>query len=292
MVSAKQKITSIRLLVIPYLLWLLLFLLGPLVFVFVTSFLTKGLWGGVEFQVSLENYQRAFDPLYLQVIWSSLKLALSTAFSCLIIGYPMAWFMVQIKSSYLRKILLILIMLPFMSNFVVRAYAVKFLIGIEGPLNTFLQNLAVIDSPLFLNSPGFAVWFGMTTNYLPFTVLPLYVALERFDTSVLEASRDLGATALQTWSHVMWPLTRTAAYTGFMLVFVPALGEFVIPDLMGGARTMYLGNLLVEEFLKARDWPFGSSLSVVMICFIFLITLATRLYQRSQETSQPAVRSP
>lgn len=289
--SAKQNFANPRLLVIPYLLWLLVFLLGPILFVFATSFQTKGLWGGVEYQFTLENYLRTFDPLYLHVILSSLKLAFSTAFSCLIIGYPMAWYMVSIKSSYMRKMLLILVMLPFMSNFVVRAYAVKFLIGIEGPLNTLLKHLAIIDSPLFLNSPGFAVWFGMTTNYLPFMVLPLYVALERFDTSVLEASRDLGANALQTWLRVMWPLTRTAAYTGFMLVFVPALGEFVIPDLMGGARTMYLGNLLAEEFLKARDWPFGSSLSVVMICLIFVFALATQLYRRSQAGDHHEVRS-
>lgn len=162
----------------------------------------------------------------------------------------------------------------------VRAYAVKFLIGVEGPLNRFLMGLQFIETPLFLDSPKLAVWFGMVTNYLPFMVLPLYVALERFDTVVLEAARDLGANSWQSWSKIMWPLTRHAVVTGFVLVFIPALGEFVIPDLMGGAKTMYLGNLLAEQFLKARDWPFGAAICIIALGLALVVTAAVKIANR------------
>jgi len=192
-------------------------------------------------------------------------------------------------TGFKRTFAMILVMLPFMSNFVVRAYAVKFLIGVEGPLNIFFHTMGVIDEPLFLNSPNLVVWFGMVTNYLPFMILPLYVALERFDKTLLEAAKDLGARKWTLCRQIIWPLAKPAAVTGFALVFVPALGEFVIPDLMGGARTMFLGNLLAEEFLKARDWPFGSTLAVIMMTFVFLITALAKMVRHLQahvETSE------
>ena len=175
-----------------------------------------------------------------------------------------------------------------MSNFVVRAYAVKFLIGVEGPLNRLLMLAGAIQTPLFLDSPGLAVWFGMVTNYLPFMVLPLYVSLERFDDSVLEAARDLGASSWQVWTRVFWPLTKGAVFSGFILVFIPALGEFVIPDLMGGAKTMYLGNLLADQFLKSRDWPFGSAICVLMM-LILLIFARLMKFRRDRHSSRPLV---
>ena len=266
-------------LALPYLSWLVMFLMGPLLFIFVTSFQQKGVWGGVVYTWNFDNYLRAFDGLYIYVLWSSIRLAALTSLSCLLIGYPMAWFMVRCRPAF-RNMLLILVMLPFMSNFVVRAYAVKFLIGVEGPLNRFLMGLQFIETPLFLDSPKLAVWFGMVTNYLPFMVLPLYVALERFDTVVLEAARDLGANSWQSWSKIMWPLTRPAVVTGFVLVFIPALGEFVIPDLMGGAKTMYLGNLLAEQFLKARDWPFGAAICIIALGLALVVTAAVKIANR------------
>ena len=283
-----QRTSWTRFLAFPYILWLTLFLLGPLVFVTVNSFLTKGLWGGYTFDLTFSNYLRAADPLYFTVLLASLKLAFLTAVSCLIIGFPTAWYMTQL-TGFKRTFAMILVMLPFMSNFVVRAYAVKFLIGVEGPLNIFFHTRGVIDEPLFLNSPNLVVWFGMVTNYLPFMILPLYVALERFDKTLLEAAKDLGARKWTLCRQIIWPLAKPAAVTGFALVFVPALGEFVIPDLMGGARTMFLGNLLAEEFLKARDWPFGSTLAVIMMTFVFLITALAKMVRHLQahvETSE------
>ena len=163
---------------------------------------------------------------------------------------------------------MLLVMLPFMSNFVVRAYAVKFLIGVEGPINRLLMDFGLIHMPLFLESPRLAIWFGMVTNYLPFMVLPLFVAFERYDLALIEAARDLGASWLQVCSRVLWPMTKKPVLSGLVLVFVPAVGEFVIPDLMGGGKTMYLGNLMTEQFLRVRDWPFGAAVCISLMVVI------------------------
>ena len=259
----------------PYVAWLALFMLGPLLFVVLVSLQEKGLWGGVVWTWTSASYARALDSLYLSVFLSSLKLASITALSCLSLAFPMSWFMATIRREF-RTVVLGLVLMPFISNFVVRTYALKFLIGVEGPLNRFLTVLGIIQTPLFLEDVRVAVWFGMVTNYLPFMVLPLYVALERFDGSLIESARDLGANSYQVFVRVVWPLAKPAVRTGFMLVFVPALGEFVIPDLLGGGKTMYMGNLLSEQFLKARDWPFGASLCVIMMSVVIFVSLIFR----------------
>ncbi len=263
---------------LPFVVCLMVFLLGPVVFIFIISFQEKGVWSGISFAWHLENYRRVMDPLYLKVFISSLWLAVLTSFSCLVLGYPMAWFIARCVPS-VKRVLLILVMLPFMSNFVVRAYAVNFLIGVEGPLNHMLLKLGLISEPFLMYDPWVAIWFGMVTNYLPFMVLPLFVVFDRFDLFILEAAKDLGASAWQIWWSVLWPLTRRVVGTGVMLVFVPAMGEFVIPDLMGGGRTMYLGNLLADQFLKARDWPFGAAIcvSAVMLVALGYVTTMTLL---------------
>jgi spermidine/putrescine transport system permease protein len=161
-----------------------------------------------------------------------------------------------------------LVVIPFWTNFVVRAYATKILFGEFGPLNQFALSLGLIREPLPLTNSDFSVWVGMVTNYLPFMVLPLYVALEKFDFSLIEAAKDLGASPWRIVSKILIPLTKPGIVTGTIFVFTPALGEFVIPDLLGGARTMLIGNLITEQFLKARDWPFGASLSLILIVIV------------------------
>lgn len=286
-VNDKARIS--RVFALPYMAWLLVFLLGPLAFILITSFQQKGLWGGIEFVWSGDNYRRVADPLYMHVLASSIELAASTALSCLVIGYPMAWFIAR-RSPVMRRSLLILVMLPFMSNFVVRAYAVKFLIGVEGPLNKFLAYLGLIESPLLMSDPTWVIWFGMITNYLPFMVLPLYVVFERFDAALLEAARDLGASSWRVWWTILWPLTKPAVIVGTTLVFIPALGEFVIPDLMGGGRTMFLGNLLADQFLKARDWPFGAAVCVSAVGLVGMV-LGVLMYVNRRKTRSSEVRS-
>lgn len=231
------------------------------------------------YEFTLENYLRAADPVYLNIVWQSVKLATVTAFSCLLIGYPMAYVMATSRPAT-RALLLMLVVVPFWTNFVVRAYAIKVILGEQGPINALGMFLGFWSQPIALGNSSLAVWLGMVTNYLPFMVLPLYVSLEKFDFSLLEAAKDLGASPLQRLWRVLLPLTRPGIITGSIFVFTPALGEFVIPDLLGGARTMLIGNLITEQFLKTRDWPFGSALSLILV---FLVTVTLVVYIRSVE---------
>jgi spermidine/putrescine transport system permease protein len=271
-------------LALPAIGWFLWFLLIPLSFVVVYSLVTKGTYGGVVFRFTVENYIRATDWIYLRIFWNSLKLAMLTTVSCLLIGYPMAYVMATV-SPRLRSLLLVLVVVPFWTNFVVRAYAIKVLLGDLGPINGLAISLGIIHEPLQMTNTGFAVWFGMVTNYLPFMVLPLYVALEKFDFSLFEAARDLGASFWSVFWRILVPLTKSGIVTGVIFVFTPALGEFVIPDLLGGARTMLIGNLITEQFLKTRDWPFGSALSLLLILTV-MVSLA--VYLRSAEGNDEA----
>jgi spermidine/putrescine transport system permease protein len=280
--QAQPPYKSPPLLVMPALGWFLWFLLVPLAIVAAYSFSTKGIYGGVVFHFNIENYFRATDWIYLKIFWNSLKLGVLTAFSCLLLGYPMAYVMAT-ASVRMRSILLILVVVPFWTNFVVRAYAMKVLFGEYGPFNQIALSLGLIHSPIpFINS-DFAVWFGMVTNYLPFMILPLFVALEKFDFSLLEAARDLGAPPWKILIRILIPLTKPGIISGFIFVFTPALGEFVIPDLLGGARTMLVGNLITEQFLKTRDWPFGAALSLLLI---FLVLVSLLIYLRSESSEK------
>ena len=221
------------------------------------------------FKFSVENYYRSVNWVYLQVLANSLKLATLTAFCCLCIGYPMAYIMAT-ASVRVRSLLLILVILPFWTNFVIRAYAIKVLFGDYGPLNHLLMRWGLTHDPIPFGNSDASIWFGMVTNYLPFMVLPLYVALEKFDFSLLEAAKDLGASSWRVLWTVLLPLTRPGIVTGFIFVFTPALGEFVIPDLLGGARTLLIGSLITEQFLKTRDWPFGAALSILVILIVMV----------------------
>ncbi|MGZ3687690.1 MAG: ABC transporter permease [Bdellovibrionota bacterium] len=252
---------------LPALGWFLWFLLIPLSIVLVYSLATKGTYGGVVFHFSSENYTRATDWIYLRIFWNSLKLATLTALSCLLIAYPMAYVMAT-ASAAMRSVLLVLVVIPFWTNFVVRAYALKVLFGENGPLNHLALALGILREPIALANSDISVWIGMVTNYLPFMVLPLYVALEKFDFSLIEAAKDLGASPARVLFRILIPLTKPGIITGVIFVFTPALGEFVIPDLLGGARTMLIGNLITEQFLKTRDWPFGSALSLLLIVIV------------------------
>lgn len=246
----------------PAVAWFLGFLVVPLGFILVYSFAQKGVYGGVIFQYSLENYIRASDWLYLRIFGNSLKLAFFTAVSCLVLGYPLAYAMATAPAR-IRPVLMAVVVLPFWTNFVIRVYAIKVLLSEHGPLSWLLGGGDFLNGPL-------AVWIGMVTNYLPFMVLPLYVVLEKFDFALLEAARDLGASSFQVVTRILLPLTRRGITTGFILVFTPALGEFVIPDLLGGARVMMIGNLISEQFLKTRDWPFGSALALILIATVMI----------------------
>jgi spermidine/putrescine transport system permease protein len=253
--------------------WFTIFILFPLATVLIYSFCVKGIYGGVLYELTLSNYFRASDPLYFRIFLSSVELAAATTVSCLLIGYPMAFAMATAPENW-RNALLVLVVVPFWTNLVVRTYGLKVLLGELGPVNQLLLALHLRSEPLVFANTTFAIWLGMVTNYLPFMVLPLYVALEKFDFTLLEAARDLGAPPWRVFLDVLVPLTRRGIASGCIFVFTPALGEFVIPDLLGGAKTMLMGNLITDQFLKARDWPFGSALSLLLIFFVMFSLVA------------------
>lgn len=258
-----------RFLVSPLVLWLLGFFVAPVLILFAYSFMHRGPYGGVELGFSFTSYLRSFDPLYASILWRSFLLALGNALACGLIGFPVAYAIATARAS-LRTALVFAITLPFLCCFVVRIYALKVALGFSGPLNTFLLHMGWIQEPLvLLHTPG-AVALGMILNYLPFFVLPLYATLERFDFQLLEAAKDLGAGRTTELFRVLLPVTKPGITSGFLLVFMPSLGEFLIPDLLGGSRTVFLGGLITEQFLKSRDWPFGAAIASLLLVVVLL----------------------
>jgi len=337
-----RRLLHLLLLLLPGTAWLLLFFVAPLAIVLLYSFLERGTYGGVEWQWTLENYQRLLgenpdwlslvlalsvtlaawvvytraswfasplvprarglllllpvgaawrnalvqvvDPIYLSVFERSLLLALFTTVACLVVGYPLAFFTAT-RSPRWRNLLLLLVIIPFWTNFLVRIYAWIVLLRNEGVVNTLLQSLQIISDPLDLLFNSFAVSIGLVYGYLPFMVLPLYSSIERLDFSLLEAAQDLGANDLRTFYRVVLPLTCRGIVAGCLLVFIPAVGEFVTPDILGGAKTLMMGNLVQNQFLAARNWPFGSVLSIVMMAIVVLpIVVYFRVGDRQLES--------
>lgn len=250
--------------------WLGVFFLLPLAIVAVYSVLTRGPYGGVVMELTLDNYQRVLDPLYVVPLIRALKIAALTTGLCLVVGYPAALWIAR-QPVDRRNILLVLIMVPFWTDFLVRTYAWMFILRTEGLLNTTLLSLGIIGHPLDILFTETAVLIGSVYAYLPFMVLPVYASLEKIDPSMISASQDLGATPTQTLMHVILPLSRSGVLAGSMLVFIPVFGAFIIPDLLGGSRTSLIGNIIKDQFLAARDWPFGSALSLIVMTAVLLV---------------------
>ncbi|WP_369900538.1 ABC transporter permease [Bacillus manliponensis] len=271
-----------KLLALPTVAWLFIFFLLPLVFVLAFAFLQRGAYGTVEMQFTLENIIRVFDPLYMGTLWETVKVAVITTLICLFIGYPFAYTITLVDPKY-RSILLLLATIPFWINFLVRSYAWIVILRSQGLVNTFLMNMGIIDEPLNLlyNTPS--VILGMVYSLLPFMILPVYAAIEQLDKRKLEAAYDLGATPLKAFWHVTLPMTMTGIVTGSILVFVSSIGMFVVSDVMGGSKVALIGNIIQNQFLGARDWPFGSALSMIVVLFsvlfIYLYYRATKVYK-------------
>lgn len=257
------------------LIWYFLFFAGPLILVGFTSFLTRGVYGGVLWQFNTHNFVRVIDPLYLLIVARSVVLAAVTAILCAMVGFPIAWAATAAPPQK-RMTLLFLLSLPFFTNLIIRIYALKLFTAHDGPLAYVLTLLHIDFDPFGLSQNLPLVIFGMVTSYLPFMILPLFTAFERFDDSLIDAAHDLGATHWQTARKVLIPVLKAPLISGFLMVFIPALGEFVIPDLLGGAKTMLIGNLVTEQFLKARDWPFGAALTMLLIVIIGASVTAAR----------------
>ncbi|MBM4132364.1 MAG: ABC transporter permease [Nitrospira sp.] len=246
-----------------------LFFFVPLALMLAISFAWRGTYGGVEWTLSLANYVNVLDPLYLKVFLRSVLLAAVTTAVCLVLGFPIAYYIARLPARR-QGIWLLLVMIPFWTNFLVRTYAWIFILRTEGLVNTVLISLGLIGSPIDVLYTETAIVIGLVYGYLPFMILPLYAAVERLPPSLVEAAWDLYASRWAVLRRVIVPLTKPGLVAGCILVFIPSLGAFMTPDLMGGARTMMIGNLIQHEFLVARDWPFGSAISLVLMALVLL----------------------
>lgn len=246
--------------------------LAPLAIILAYSFLTRGTYGGISLPWTAESYQRLIDPIYLAILWRSFWIAgVSTVF-CLLLGFPLALFIS--RSGKRKDLYLSLVMLPFWTSFLVRTYAWMFLLRDTGLINTLLEKLGLVHGPLPLLYNDGAVILGLVYGYLPFMVLPLYATLERLDRNLLEAAADLGARPWQTLTHVMIPLCAPGMRAGTILVFIPCLGAYLTPDLLGGGKSVMIGNLIQNQFTTARDWPFGSAVSLALMVVVMLLLAA------------------
>ncbi len=253
--------------------FLLIFFMAPLLIVFVYSFLERGKYGGVEWVFTLDNIRRVFDPLYFKTFLRSFYIAIVTTLITLGLGYPLAYFIAKSPPSR-RNALVFALMIPFWTNFLIRTYAWVMLLRTHtGLINVTLMNWGIISKPLPLYGNDFAIILGLVYGWLPVMVLPIYAALERLDESLLEAARDLYASSGKAFWRVTWPLSIPGVVAGSMLVFIPSLGAFVTPAILGGGKSLMIGNIISNQFLGAHDWPFGSALSMVMMIAMLIATL-------------------
>ena len=269
-------------LLVPGLALLVLLFYLPQLLMLVVSLGRRTAYGGVERSLSLANYLRAVEPLYLAILWRSLVLAAVTTVLCLLVAYPVAWWIARRAPARWRNALLALVILPFWTSFLVRMYAWIVLLRSEGVVNNALGLAGV--PPLQLLYNDLAVLIGQVYGELPFMIIPLYVSIEKLDDALLEAAADCGAGPLRTFVHVVIPQTLPGIVAGCVLVFIPSLGAYLAPDLLGGGKTAYMGNLIQSQFAVARDVPFGAALSFVLSVVVLVLLAVFRRPLRSAQT--------
>lgn len=282
----KQRRSNAWLLLVPAGIWYLVFFLIPMLFPLVFSFAQSDPTGGVVLKnFSADNYGRfvkcswlafgaAGECIYIKVFLQTVMFAMLGTLGCLIIAYPLAYYLAT-RAGKWRTTLLVLIIVPFWTSFLIRTYAWQVLLADQGIVNSLFISIGLITDATrirMLDTP-YAVYMGIIYNYLPLIVFPLYVSLERLDKSLLEASKDLGANRLATFRQVTLPLTYPGLFTGVLLTFIPLTGEYIIPSLLGGSKTLLMGNLIANQFLQARDWAFGSASAIVLIATLVLFVL-------------------
>lgn len=260
-----------RFLMAPGLLWLVGLMVLPCLLIFILAFFERGTYGGVDWSIAtLENFRRAVDPLYATVFADSARIAGLATLIALLIGYPAAYAISKAKEQH-QTALLFMAMLPFWTNYLIRTYAWIVLLNPAGLINGTLQQHGLIAEPLPLLYNEFAVVLGLVYNYTPFVILAVFSSLQRMDQSLPEASRDLGASAWTTFLRITLPLTASGVAAGAVFVFVLSIGNFITPDLLGGGKFQMVGNLIYDQFLTARDWPFGATLSGVLIAMMMIL---------------------
>ncbi len=251
--------------------YLVLLFALPLLIVFVYSFATRGTTGQtILADWNITAYARLFNPLVREIVLRSVGYAAVTTVISLVVSYPFAYY-IATRPARMRNVLLVLVMIPFWSNFLVRTYAWRVLLSSSGPVSQLTQLLGMGQTRLLFTTT--AVVLGLVYGYMPFMILPLYAAIERIDLGLVEAARDLYASGARAFWRVTWPLSRPGVVAGSILVFIPSLGAYVTPEILGGSKTTMLGSYIVRQFLSARDWPFGSALSFVVTALMLIATL-------------------
>lgn len=267
----KKRLTADKkagfVMVAPIAIWLIVLLMIPVIYVLVVSFMTRGTYGNIVMKPTLQNYSMIFSGTYLKIVLNSLKIALAGTFLCILIAYPVAYYMA--KHTRRAAGLILLIMLPFCTSSLVRNYSWVVLLNTSGIVNSFLMKIGLITEPIQFLYNDTMVMVGLIYAFMPFAVLPIYSSIEKIDWSLLEAAKDLGAKPRQVFWKVTLPMTSSGIFAAVIQVFIPSLGIYFISDLLGGGNSMMIGNLIRNQFLQSNNWPFGAALSIVLI----LITL-------------------
>ena len=262
---------------LPVTLYAIVLVLIPLLYVLFLSFCKSDSYGGIIYDFSLNNYLLIFNPIYLKVFFKSFMIGIITTFLCILISYPFALVLVN-KSKMTQNIITKLVMVPFLANSLIRTYGWIVLLRKNGIVNNFLLSLNVIDSPLNLMYNYLGIIIGMTYTLIPFMILPVYSAVSKMDKSLVEAGYDLGLSKWQVFKNIIFPQTVSGVFNGSLMVFIPAIGYFFITDILGGGKVMIIGNLIKNQFLTARNFPLGASLSIFLIIITFFLVL---IYKRS-----------
>ena len=259
--------------VLPAVVWLAIFFLLPLAFILVVSLGSRDELGRIVLDdLSLDNYRRAFNPDYLPTLVNALRYALLTTVASLAIGYPVAYW-ISHYGGRRKALLLVLVMLPFWTSYLIRTYAWMIILRDNGVVNSLLRAIGLTSEPIILLNTDFSVVLGMTYGFLPFAILPIYVSIDRLDDNLVAAARDLYASGRSAFLHVTLPLSMPGIIAASLLTFIPAIGDFVTPDLLGGAQQTTIAKVIQERFLDGRDWPFGSALGFILIVVTMVGTL-------------------
>jgi spermidine/putrescine transport system permease protein len=267
-----ERLTSAAL-VLPGVGWMVVFFVVPLAMIFLVSLGSTDELDRIVFdRISLDNYAKALDPAFLPTFLNSIRYAAATTVLSLAIGYPIAYWISRYGGRH-KALLLILVMLPFWTSYLIRTYAWMIILRDNGVANSILQGIGLTTEPIILLNTDFSVILGMTYGFLPFAILPLYVSIDRLDPALIAAARDLYANGRQAFLRVTLPLTMPGIVAATILTFIPAIGDFVTPDLLGGAETTTIAKVVQEVFLEGRDWPYGAALSFVLMIITLVGTL-------------------
>lgn len=265
---------------IPLTLWMSIFFVIPMLIVLSYAFLTKGTYGGVQMIFTLKNFNVFFEPIFLKILFRTIYISIVVTFITILLAIPTAYFIA--KSKFKQK-LLILVIIPFWTNFLIRIYAWISILGSNGFLNTFLIKLGIIETPLkLLYNTGSVILITVYTS-LPFAILPLYAIIEKFDFSLVEAARDLGATNSQAFRKVFLPNIRPGIITSILFTFIPAMGSYAIPKLVGGTQATMLGNIIAQHLTVTRNWPLASAISAMLI---IVTSIALLIFMRAEKKTK------